>query len=226
MAPLSLVSVVAGVLVACGAVLILLAAAAGIGSALGLETSGIGDDGWRDLGVGAAVTLAVVLFASSFFGGYVAGRMSRRGGAIHGLLVIVLAVGGLAAVAGVASVTTDGDAVTRDLRDQGIPTAAEDWRDIGLGGGIGMLAALLVGSVLGGVKGERWHGVLVTRANDPEVRPRGGTTPVPLPHRGDAGDTLDLPAVGSDDPTVVTSAPDRTSGLQHESDETRITRLR
>jgi hypothetical protein len=225
MAPLSLVSVVAGVVVAYGTLLVLLAVAAGIGSALGLETSGISDDEWRDLGVGAAATLAVVLFASSFFGGYVAGRMSRRGGPTHGVLVFVLAVGVLAAIAGVASVTTDGDAVTRELDDQGIPTAADDWRDIGLAGGAGMLAALLIGSVLGGIKGERWHGVLATRASDPGVPPRGHTGNERVPRRGDPDDTLDLPAVVPGDPTMVTSTPHDTTAVQHDSDETRVTRL-
>ena len=229
MAPLSLVSVVAGVLVVYGAVLVLLAVAAGVGSALGVETSGISDDEWRDLGVGAAVTLALVLFASSFFGGYVAGRMGRRGGPVHGLLVFVLAVAVIAVIAGVAAATADGDDVTRELQDQGIPTAADDWRDIGLVGGSGMVAALLVGAVLGGIKGERWHGILATRAQDPHVPQRGGAATGPLRRRGDPDDTLDLPAVVHDDRTAVTPMPqDRTADLPHlqqGNDETRVTRL-
>ncbi|MDQ3385303.1 MAG: hypothetical protein M3503_04735, partial [Actinomycetota bacterium] len=173
MGSISLLSALAGVLVAYGAVLILLAVAAGIGSALGFETSGISDNEWRDLGVGAAIALGVVLFASYFFGGYVAGRMGRRAGLSHGILVFVLGLVVVAAVAGITSATADGDAISRELQNQGIPTAADDWRDIGLLAGVGVLAAMLVGSLLGGIKGERWHGVLVTRALDPDVRPRG-----------------------------------------------------
>ena len=173
MGAISFVSALAGVLVAYGAVLVLLAVAAGIGEALGIETSGISDNEWRDLGVGAAIALGVVLFASYFFGGYVAGRMGRRAGLSHGLLVFVLGLVVVAAVAGITSATADGDAISRELQNQGIPTAADDWRDIGLVAGIGVLAAMLVGSLLGGIKGERWHGVLVTRALDPDVRPRG-----------------------------------------------------
>ena len=192
MGSISLVRALAGVLVAYGAVLILLAVAAGIGSALGFETSGISDNEWRDLGVGAAIALGVVLFASYFFGGYVAGRMGRRAGLSHGLLVFVLGLVVVAAVAGITSATADGDAISRELQNQGIPTAADDWRDIGLVAGIGVLAAMLVGSLLGGIKGERWHGVLVTRALDPDVRPRGepeGDQPL----RGD--DTQAVPVV-------------------------------
>ena len=199
MGAISLVSALAGVLVAYGAVLILLAVAAGIGSALGFETSGISDNEWRDLGVGAAVALGVVLFASYFFGGYVAGRMGRRAGLSHGLLVFVLGLVVVAAVAGITSATADGDAISRELQNQGIPTAADDWREIGLFGGIGFLAAMLVGSLLGGMKGERWHGLLVTRALDPDVRPRGepeGDQPL---RRDDSADTQAVPIVDGDD---------------------------
>lgn len=229
MSSVSLVSALAGVLVAYATVLVLLAVTAGIGGALGFETSGISDSEWRDLGVGAAVALGIVLLASSFFGGYVAGRMSRRAGLAHGLLVFVLAVAVVAAIAAVASATADGDAVSRELRDLGIPTAADDWRDIGLFGGVGMVAAMLVGSLLGGMRGERWHGVLVTRALDPEVRRRGEADGVQHPRR-DPDDALDLPAAGTDEATVVTSpAYDETTPapmrVDHEGDETRITRL-
>ena len=129
---ISVISALAGVLVAYGAVLLLLAVAVGIGSALGVETSGISDNEWRNLGVGAAVALGVVLFASYFFGGYVAGRMGRRAGLTHGLLVFALGLIVVAAVAGITSATADGDAITRELQNQGIPTTADDWRGIGL----------------------------------------------------------------------------------------------
>ncbi len=229
MSSVSLLSALAGVLVVYAAVLVLLAVTAGIGNALGFETSGISDSEWRDLGVGAAVALGIVLFVSSFFGAYVAGRMSRRAGLSHGLLVFVFAIAVIAAIAGIASATADGDAASRELRDQGIPTAEDDWRDIGLFGGVGMLTAMLVGSLLGGMKGERWHGVLVTRALDPEVRPRGQADGVHTPRR-DTDDTLGFPAVRDDEATVETSPrPSETTpappGTDRGGDETRITRL-
>lgn len=174
MPSLSLVSILAGVLTAYGTVLLLLGIAAGVGNELGFETSGISDNRWRDIGIGAAVAVGVVLFVSYFFGGYVAGRMGRRAGLAHGLLVFLLGLVVVAVAAGAASLGADGEAISDELANQGIPTEADDWRDIGLFGGIGVLAAMLLGAVLGGIRGERWHGKLATRALDPDVTPRGG----------------------------------------------------
>ena len=205
----SLVSVVAGVLVAYGAVMVLLAVAAGIGSALDVDTAGIGDDRWRDLGTGAAVALGIVLLAGTAFGGYVAGRMGRRAGVAHGLLVFLLGLAVIAAVAAIASATADGDDVRDELRGQGIPTALDDWRDIGPVVGVGLLAAMLVGAVAGGVAGERWHGVLVSRALDPGVRPRGEASEGPSGHRGggpSTEETMAIPPRGLGDDTVTTPA--------------------
>lgn len=211
MGSISVISVLAGVLVAYGAVLVLLAIAAGIGSALDLETAGISDNEWRDVGVGAAVVLGTILFASYLFGGYVAGRMGRRAGLLHGLLVFVLGLVVIAAVAAITSASADGDAITRELQSQGVPTALDDWRDIGLLAGLGVLAAMLLGALLGGSLGERWHGKLVTRALDPEVRPRGETAaPEPSgppvsagsPLHGESTTAASATPVGGDDTAI------------------------
>lgn len=174
MPSLSLISILAGVLTAYGTVLLLLGIAAGVGNELGFETSGISDNRWRDIGIGAVVAVGVVLFLSYFFGGYVAGRMGRRAGLAHGLFVFLLGLVVVAVAAGAASLGADGEAISDELANQGIPTEADDWRDIGLFGGIGVLAAMLLGAMLGGIRGERWHGKLATRALDPDVAPRGG----------------------------------------------------
>lgn len=230
----SFVSVLAGVLVAYGAVLVLLSVAAGIGSALGVETSGISDNEWRNLGVGAAVALGVVLFASYFFGGYVAGRMGRRAGVVHGLLVFLLGLVVIAAVAAITSASADGDAISDELQNQGIPTAWDDWREIGVFAGIGVLAAMLLGALAGGAKGERWHGVLVTRALDPEVRPRG-ESPSPADTRDGAArdaderhdDTMTIPPRGTGDATEATPGATRdegtsSAGREHHDDEVTV----
>ncbi len=226
---ISFISALAGVLVAYGAVLLLLAVAAGIGEALGFDTAGISENEWRDIGIGAVVAIGVVLFLSYFFGGYVAGRMGRRSGLAHGLLVFVLGIAVVAGAAAAASVGADGEAIGDELRNQGIPTGADDWRDVGLFGGIGVLAAMLVGSLLGGVKGERWHGVLVTRALDPEVRPRGAEDD---DHRRDDRDldsrdvddrevrdnnerTMTIPARGTGDETTSSPAVSREGALDN-----------
>ena len=240
---ISFVSVLAGVLVAYGAVLVLLAVVAGIGDALGVDTAGLSDAEWRELGVGAAIALGVVLFISYFFGGYVAGRMGRRSGVAHGLLVFLLGLAVIAAVAAITSATADGDAISDELRNQGIPTAADDWRDIGIFAGIRVLAAMLPGALAGGAKGERWHGVLVTRARDPQVRPRGqaATTAEPaatterrdddtmtIPPRGTGEETVVSPTVADHHDTVDLSDAERTEAARRSAEEerTRTTRTR
>src|SRR6188472_4215149 len=120
----SLLSAFAGTLVAFGAVALAAAAAGAAGSALGLDTNGLSTHEWRQAGVVAGAVGAAVLFGSFFFGGYTAGRMSRRDGARHGVLVFLLSVVLIGAVALIAwavkdSVNVD---VASNLRDNGVPT--------------------------------------------------------------------------------------------------------
>jgi hypothetical protein len=168
---ISAVSVLAGVLVAYGAIALLTAALAGIAGAFDVADRDLSPSDWQDAGVGAAIALGVILFVSFFFGGYVAGRMGRRAGLAHGVAVFVLGLLIALGIAAAAAGAADGDAITDELRSRGIPTSADDWQDLGLWSGLGLVAATLVGSILGGGKGERWHGLLVTRALDPTVGP-------------------------------------------------------
>jgi hypothetical protein len=151
-------SVLAGTLVAYGAFAVLLAVAAAVVKALGVDTN-LSSDEWRQLGVGGGIAVAVAQFLSYLSGGYVAGRMARRSGAMHGVLVFFLAV----ALAGVVA------AVVSNQANVDVPARAREWRDIGTVAGIGSLVAMFLGSLIGGIKGERWHGKLVRRAYDPEV---------------------------------------------------------
>lgn len=160
----SFLSVLAGTLVAFGAVTLLAAAAGAAGSALGLDTNGISTNEWRQAGLVAGAVGAVVVFGSFFFGGYTAGRMSRRAGARHGAMVFLLSLILIGAVATIAwavkdSVNVD---VASNLRDNGVPTDQATWGDIGLGVGIAAAVAMLLGSIAGGIRGDRWHGRLAT----------------------------------------------------------------
>jgi hypothetical protein len=160
---LSLPSVLAGVLVAYGAFAVLAALVGAIATAVGLNTNLAGND-WATLGVGSAIAVAVVLLVAYLFGGYVAGRMARRAGLLNGLAVFVLAVVLVAAVAAIAASQADANAVQANLRSLGIPTTGTEWGKIGSLAGIGSLAAMLLGALLGGVLGERWHTKLTRRA--------------------------------------------------------------
>ena len=174
MGKISGVSVLSGTLVAYGAFLVVLAIAGGIAAALGVSTD-LGSRDFHTLGLGGGIAVAVVLFISYLFGGYVAGRMARRAGAVNGLLVFVLGLLIAGAVGGAVAGLGGTDNVVRGIRNVGLPTTWSQWRDIGTVAGIASLAAMILGSVLGGMSGERWHSKLLVRALDPAIGPEGRT---------------------------------------------------
>ncbi|MGH9164791.1 MAG: hypothetical protein ACRDZW_04665 [Acidimicrobiales bacterium] len=166
----SLGSVLAGTLVAYGAFAVLIAVAAAIAKGVGFDTD-LTTDEWRRLGTAGGALVALVLLLSYFSGGYVAGRMARRAGSLHGFLVVAAGIAVAVGVAGLVGVFTDGSTIVEDLRGTGVPTTAEEWGDVATVAGIGSLAAMFVGSILGGMAGERWHAKLISRAVDPAIGP-------------------------------------------------------
>jgi hypothetical protein len=86
--------------------------------------------------------------------------------------VFVLGVLLLVGAAALANAATDSREIHRNHRTLGIPTAASEWTTAGLIVGAASLAAMLVGALLGGAAGERWHGKLLTRAVDPDFGPQ------------------------------------------------------
>ena len=171
---ISIASVLAGTLVAFGAFAILVAIAAAIASAAGVDTDLTTND-WREAGVAGGVILAVVLFLSYFYGGYTAGRMARRNGLMQGVLVFITAILAVAIVAAATRILTDidTDRILDNLRSIGVPTTRDEWSDVGTVAGLLSLIAMLAGAVLGGSYGERWHNRLLARALDPDVGPEG-----------------------------------------------------
>lgn len=164
---LSPASLLAGVLVAYGAFAVLAGIAGGILEAVDADTD-IGAR-WDDLGVAAGLVVAGLLFLSYLFGGYVAGRMARRAGSLHGAGTFVLGVLVAAGVAVLVRQAAGSDAVVENLRDLGLPTTGDEWRDVGTVAGLTSLGGMLVGALLGGILGERWHAKLLSRAVDPDV---------------------------------------------------------
>ncbi len=164
---LSLGSLLAGVLVAYGGFAILAGIAGGL-----LEATGADADitaRWGDLGVAAGLVVAGLLFLAYLFGGYVAGRMARRAGALHGVGVFVLGVLIVALVAVIVRQVAGTEAVVDRLRDMGLPTTGDEWSDVGTVAGLASLLGALAGAVIGGILGERWHAKLLSRAIDPEI---------------------------------------------------------
>jgi len=163
----SLTSVLAGVLVAYGAFAILSGLAAALVAAVGNDTDLTTD--WERLGTTGGLVIAGLLLIAYLFGGYVAGRMARRNGLVHGLGVLVLGVAIVGVVAAVVRSSSATDTIAANLRSLGIPTTADEYGQAGTVAGIASLIAVVAGSLLGGVLGERWHGRLLARAADPTV---------------------------------------------------------
>ena len=165
--PLSIVSVLAGVLTAYGAFAVLAGIAVGVIRAADVDIDLSSQ--WQDLGVAGGLVVAGLLLLSYLFGGYVAGRMARRSGVLHGGVVFVLGLALVALAAWFARQLGGADVAAGNLRDLGLPTTAGEWRDIATVAGVASLAAMALGALLGGTLGERWHDKLLRRALDPQV---------------------------------------------------------
>ncbi|HEX4979238.1 MAG TPA: hypothetical protein VFV35_04160 [Acidimicrobiales bacterium] len=189
---LSFTSALAGMLCAFGAFAVAAAIAAALLDALGVDSTRDISGDWRDVGVATGIVLALVLFVSYLFGGYVAGRMARRAGARNGLLAFALGIVVVAVVGAALGSQTDMETVRENLRSVGVPTNGDEWTAIGSFAGVAALAAMFLGAILGGVLGERWHGKLLSRALDPSVGPNAGdaSADVDLRDRAD-GRTID-----------------------------------
>jgi hypothetical protein len=142
-----------GWLSATGLAVLLLALVSAADVALGLtEGASAGE-----VGLGGAVALLVVLFLSHLAGGYVAGRMARFTGMRQGLavwlvgLVVVLLVSGAAALLG-----SEYNVLAR-LQLPRIPVGEGTATTAGLVTLAAAAAASLVGALLGGGLGTRYH---------------------------------------------------------------------
>jgi hypothetical protein len=153
---LSLLSVLCGTLVAYGAFTVLAAVAAGLVAALGFDIARLSANDWRQLAIGGGLAVGGVLLAAYLIGGYAAGRMARRAGLTNGMAVFLLGLT-IAVVVGLI-VSTQADTATV------IANSASAHEAIGTFAGAGALLAMLVGALLGGSLGERWHGKLTRRA--------------------------------------------------------------
>ncbi|MFZ3453345.1 hypothetical protein [Arthrobacter sp. 7Tela_A1] len=153
-----------GWLTATGMVVLLSALAAAIGAAVGVSTD-------SDLGValdqvtsnqsanlvGAIITLAVLLLAY-YAGGYVAGRMARFNGAKQGLAVWLWALVAAAVVIVLGLILNDDIRSLTQLNT--VAALPQDLGDVSAGTWLALVATLavsLVGAILGGLAGMRFH---------------------------------------------------------------------
>jgi hypothetical protein len=206
---LSFPSILAGVLVAYGAFAVLAALVGTVAAAIGLNTD-LNRNDWATLGVGSAIAVAVVLLLAYLFGGYVAGRMARRAGLFNGLAVFLLALLLVAVVAAVAASQADAETIGSNLRSLGIPTTGTEWGKAGTVAGIGSLAAMLLGALLGGVFGERWHSKLTRRAVSGKYRPDRHDQTLDQRGRPTPNRTADAGATRLTDPATQEVTAERT----------------
>jgi hypothetical protein len=156
-ASFSLAAVLAGCIVAAGTFGLLLAVAGGVLAAFGTNSNSMNPADWRQLGIGGGIAACLGMLVAYLFGGYVAGRMARRRGAVHGFGVFLVNTLAAIALVGVAGWQMGSGPVLDAMRRNGIPTGWQAWNDVAPWVAGGALLAMLVGSIVGGRAGERWH---------------------------------------------------------------------
>jgi hypothetical protein len=147
-----------GWLTATGLAVLLGAIAGGILAAVGTSNGATASsNGLQSLGIPGVIVTAVILFVAYYAGGYVAGRMARFSGAKQGVAVwlwaIIISV--LAALAGAIGsqfglFSQIGSVAQVQINQQTLTV-------VGIVGIVVALALSLLGAVLGGVAGMRYH---------------------------------------------------------------------
>ncbi|MFS0910466.1 hypothetical protein AB3M89_01655 [Microbacterium sp. 179-I 3D2 NHS] len=151
-----------GWLTAMGTTVLLTALVSAIGAAVGAGNGTTpeeaADSAMGPLGILAVVIIGLVLLVSYFAGGYVAGRMARFSGAKQGIAVWIWAI----VVAIVLAVVTAIAGSQWDILStlQGfprIPVTPETATVTGILTAVGAAVVTLVGAILGGLAGMRYH---------------------------------------------------------------------
>ena len=196
--PVSLMSILGGVLVGYATFALLLGGAIGVLTRRGSELDLT--EGWDNLSTRGGVLLGALLLASYLLAGYMAGRMAWRRGIVHGIGVFLgslVVVGGVALLVRSLAKPDDVEAVSEALRGFGIPTSREEWGNVGTSVGALSLGGMFLGSVIGGFLGERWFTRVSRRALAAEVDIRERmvatnerTTPVAAERRTGNGNGL------------------------------------
>ncbi len=145
-----------GWLTTVGATILLVAIVSAVAAGIGVDTGASSQD-LRGVGIGVAIALLVILFIAYFIGGYVAARMARFNGAKQGLAVwlwavviaIILTIAGL-----IAGQQTD---ITSQVNLPALPVSSDELTAGGLIGLAIVLVVTLVGAILGGLTGMRFH---------------------------------------------------------------------
>jgi hypothetical protein len=145
-----------GWLTATGMTVLLLALVAAIAGLAGVQNANAST--LSTLGIGGAIALLVVLLIAYFCGGYVAGRMARFSGVKQGVAVWLWAVL-VAVVLGIAgAIIGSQSGVASQLGSvPQLPFSSSQLTAAGIASAVAALVVTLVGAVLGGLAGMRYH---------------------------------------------------------------------
>jgi hypothetical protein len=158
-------AILTGVVVAFGALTLLLALAGGILTATDTidEVSNVSGEDAVTAGAVTGVVLVIAWLLAYMWGGYTAGRMGRGAGFLNGLLVPIVAILLLVAVGAIASALGAEAELNNPLGTVRLPVEESTLVDIGTAIGIAVLVAMFLGSIIGGMLGARWHTKLERR---------------------------------------------------------------
>jgi hypothetical protein len=146
-----------GWLVAIGMGVILTAIVAAAGAAIGLTNGGAASNDAGTIGIVGGALLIAVAFVAYYCGGYVAGRMSRFDGGRQGFGVWAIGLVVTLLVAAAGAIFGDQYNVFENLNLPRVPLNPSDITTGGIIALAGILVATLIGSVLGGKLGQRYH---------------------------------------------------------------------
>lgn len=134
----------------------IVAAVFGVGGNLSAADISRGSAEAQSTGLTAAIVFGVVLLLAYFAGGYVAGRMARFSGVKQGIAVWLWAVIIAVVIAVVGLIIGNQNGLAAQFEGLGIP-AVQDLAGPGFLALLIVAAVALVGAILGGLTGMRYH---------------------------------------------------------------------
>jgi hypothetical protein len=149
-----------GWLVAIGLGVLLTAIVAAAGTGIGLTTVGSGTarNNADTIGVAGGILLVAIAMIAYYCGGYVAGRMARFSGLRQGLavwlwgIIVAIILGLVGAVAG-----TQANVISQLGSVPNLPFSPSTITLAGIVSAVLALVVMLVGALLGGLAGMRYH---------------------------------------------------------------------